>query len=361
MISNAFPTEAPAAAHRFEAAVIITTYQKPRHLRLVLASLAMQHQIAGRFEVVIADDGSADDTPNIVARFARSVDFPVYFTTHPREAFQVARCRNEGVAATTAPYLILLDGDCIVPPDFIKQHLLRRRAGTVMNGDCYRLAEDLSATIDEAAVRSGAYRHCVSQAELKRIRKVHRRAWYYRLVRHPRKPALLGNNVGVWRSDFEQVNGFDENYQGWGSEDDDLGYRFREAGLRICSILPAVRTYHIWHPRDVTWTVSCGAGANVPYLLRGDRPTRCINGLVKPANSNVVEEPMILSFADAQADRAKANGTACGVQGRGLGGGTASEVPVFSVPLASEVCQCLAGQGSACWSSAFRLPRHAEA
>ena len=103
----------------------------------------------------------------------------------------------------------------------------------------------------------------------------------YSLVRHPRRPKLVSNNVGIWRSDFEAVNGFDENFRGWGAEDDDLGRRLKRIGVRLKSILRWTRLYHLWHPRDPSATADWNDGANAAYIRRPGWLTRCRNGLVK--------------------------------------------------------------------------------
>ena len=131
--------ERPTDLVRPQVALILSTYQKPRHLKLVLASIALQQGVADKIELVVTDDGSTDETPRIVERFAQTVGFPVRFTTHEHRTFQLARCRNEGVSASVAPYSLFLDGDCVLPPDFVFQHLARRRPATAISGDCYRL------------------------------------------------------------------------------------------------------------------------------------------------------------------------------------------------------------------------------
>lgn len=264
-----------------EVALLITTYQQPRHLRLVLASVAMQQGVAGKLEVVIVDDGSTDETFEVAERFARSVDFPVRLTTHPHRGYQVAHCRNEGVLASTAPYIIYLDGDCLVRPDFVAQHLRRRKRHIVMNGDCFRLDEANSAKIDESAVRSGTYTQWISRDEHERLRRCHRRSFWQNFLRHPRKPSLLGNNIGMWREDLERINGWDEEYVGWGGEDDDFGYRLRQCGIRIKSIRRWTPTYHIWHPRHSTWMPDWRDGVNAARLMRSTPQARCPNGLLK--------------------------------------------------------------------------------
>ena len=108
-----------------EIAISVTTYHKPWHLRRVLASIAGQQGVTGKFEVAVTDDGSTDETPQIVEQIRRSVDFPFCFTTHEHAAFHPARCRNDGARATSAPYLLYLDGDCVLPPDHVAIHLAR--------------------------------------------------------------------------------------------------------------------------------------------------------------------------------------------------------------------------------------------
>ena len=117
-----------------EIALLMSTYQRPTHLRRALESIALQEGVAGRMELVITDDGSTDETPEIVRRFAASVPFAVGFTTHPHTTFQLARCRNEGVRASRAPYMLFLDGDCVLPRDHVRIHLERRKRGKSDHG-----------------------------------------------------------------------------------------------------------------------------------------------------------------------------------------------------------------------------------
>lgn len=264
-----------------EIALLMSTYQRPAHLRRALESIALQQDVDGRMELVVTDDGSTDETPQIVADFARRVPFRVGFTTHEHTTFRLARCRNEGAAASTAPYLLFLDGDCVLPRDHVAVHLAQRRPGTVMAGDFCRLDEATSARVTLDTIRSGAFSAWAPESELTRLRKLDRAARFYRLIRHPTKPKIIGNNVGIWREDYERVNGYDENFQGWGCEDDDLRNRLRRAGVGVASILRYTHTYHLWHPTDTTTPAHWKEGANVAYLLRKGRLTRCRNGLVK--------------------------------------------------------------------------------
>jgi len=259
----------------------MSTYQRPQHLRRALESIALQEGVESKLELVITDDGSTDETAQVVEQFARTVPFRVGFTTHPHTTFRLSRCRNEGAKASTAPYLLFLDGDCILPRDHVRVHLARRKKGTVMAGDCCRLDQASSERVTSEVIRSGEFQAWAPQSETRRLRKLDVSASFYRLIRHPTKPKLFGNNVGIWRSDFELVNGYDENFQGWGCEDDDLRNRLRKAGVQIECILRWTQTYHLWHRTEDSQPAFWKEGNNVPYLLRRGRLTRCRNGLEK--------------------------------------------------------------------------------
>jgi glycosyltransferase involved in cell wall biosynthesis len=302
--------------HDPEIALLLSTFERPVHLRRALESIALQSDVAGRFELIVTDDGSTDDTPQIVADFARSVSFRVGYTTHPHTRFRLSRCRNEGVQASRAPYLLFLDGDCILPRDHVRIHLERRKPGTVMAGDCCRLDRETSARVGAEVIRSGEFQSWRPRGEIRRLRKLDRSARFYGLIGHPTKPRLIGNNVGIWRSDYERVNGYDENFQGWGCEDDDLRIRLRRAGVRIESIVRWTHTYHLWHPTDATQPADWRQGANVQYLLRTGRLTRCRNGLHKreldeisihvvgePANPHLAEQLIQGRFKSTAATR----------------------------------------------------------
>ncbi|MCC7475013.1 MAG: glycosyltransferase [Pirellulales bacterium] len=268
-------------ANELELAIVLTTYHRPAHLVRSLRSLALQRGMNGRFEVIVADDGSRDRTPEIVREFARTVSFPVKFLTHEHQGFRVALCRNEGVRASTASYFLFSDSDCIFPEDHLQKHLLARRPLVVRAGDCIRFSREVTDRIDLAAIDSGAYRKWVPRADWWRLFEKRIKEQYYQLMRHTTKPKLTGYNIGISRVDLEAVNGFDESYVGWGCEDDDLAYRLRRAGRRIVSSLGYTHGFHLWHPTEPSRPARWNDGPNVGRLLAWERPIRCANGLVR--------------------------------------------------------------------------------
>ncbi len=264
-----------------EISIVVCTYRRPENLRRVLASIAGQRGVAGRFEVVVADDGSDDETPEVVDRFRRISPAPVRFVTHKHHGFCPGRCRNEGVAAAAADYVLLLDGDCMIPPDHLRIHLEKRRPGVVWLGDHIKLSEVESARITPDMAFAGTYpaRHS-KYARARMSRKALKASWY-RWTGNTSKPRLTSNNVGIWREDYLRVNGFDENYVGWGCEDDDMGLRLRRANVRLQSILWWTWAYHLWHPPAVSTPARWKEGPNVGYFSRGFHLVRCGNGVEK--------------------------------------------------------------------------------
>ena len=272
---------------RLEISVVVSTYERPAHLARCLRSLAAQRGVDGRFEVVVSDDGSRDHTPELVERFRREVDFPVAFLTHAKEGFQQSRCRNDGIRASSAPYLLFIDADCLLPPDHLAQTLAARQPGVARAGDCFRIDEAGSSRIDESSVQSGRYLDDLAPAVRRWHRHAHRKAVFYQVTHNRMRPKLIGWNMAMWRTDVERINGFDERFRAWSCEDDDIAMRLRKSGVRILTALGYTHAYHLWHEPHSTTPQEWKNGANVPYLTRPVRLTRCLTGIEKHPFSDV--------------------------------------------------------------------------
>jgi glycosyltransferase involved in cell wall biosynthesis len=263
-----------------DVSLIVTTYQMPSHLARVLAAVERQ-TVASRMEVIVSDDGSTDETPEVVQWFAARATFPVKFVTLPHEGFQLSRTRNEGARHATAPHLLFLDGDCLIEPDHVEQHLSSWRPNRVTNTYCVRLDQPTSQRITADTARSGEFVKLAPAADLRKLWVMQLKAWWYRFLGHRTRPVLRGGNLGMATADYLRLNGYDERFQAWGQEDDDLSLRMRKAGIQVDYILHRTRTYHLWHPPASSKPKTYKEGQNFHYLNRKIRLTKCLSGVVQ--------------------------------------------------------------------------------
>jgi GT2 family glycosyltransferase len=262
-----------------ELTVIVTTYQRPGHLLRCLRSLSAQRGVAGRYEVIVVDDGSQDDTATCVARFARDASFPVTFLTHPHDGFQPGKGRNAGIRAAKAPYILFTDGDCVFPLDHLAQHLVARRPGVARAGDCYRLNQSQSELVDNRVLKLGDFGPFAGRAARRALGRVYRKTLLYQSLGSRTRPKVISWNMAAWRDDLLRVNGFDQRFRAWGCEDDDLGGRLRAAGVRVTTALGYTHGYHLWHALHTTTPQKWSDGLNVAYFTRPVCLARCLEGI----------------------------------------------------------------------------------
>jgi GT2 family glycosyltransferase len=304
---------------RSDVAVIVPTFERPEHLRRALLSLRAQQGVDVDWEVVVSDDGSADGTAAVVDQLASTLEMPVRWLTQPHAGFCPARCRNRAIAASDGEYLVFIDGDCVVPPDHLACHLARRQQGFALVGAPLYLDAEASARVSDQSVREETFHRSLPRGYIAAL--VDR---LHQLLRHPTRPKLSSGFFSAWREDLERVNGFDQRFVGWGCEDDDLRLRLRRAGVRFRSLLPATRAYHLHHPPHPSRARRWRDGANVAYLQRPLRLSRCVDGLIQRSPDDVairtVGAPIDLpsSLRDLEAG--------------GEGGRQAAEIEVLVVP-----------------------------
>jgi len=232
-------------------AVIVSTYNRPDALAAVLDSLA--DQTTHNCEVIVADDGSDEGTRELCDGFRSRLPVPLTHVWQEDRGFRLAAVRNRAVAASTAEYLVLLDGDCIVFPDFVAAHARLAEPGYFVRGP--RL--QLQPAVTENVLRQGMGIHRGSRLRwFSRWRRGYVKQ-FLPLMKLPlgplrkqtplRWPGLRGANLGVWREDYLAVNGHDESFEGWGYEDWDFVSRLMKHGIRFKEGRFAVPVLHLWH------------------------------------------------------------------------------------------------------------------
>lgn len=90
-----------------KASIVIPTYNRAGLLRRTLASLARQTGADGDFEVIVADDGSSDDTAAVAGSFGGP--FPLRYYHQADEGYRAAAARNGGARLARHEVLLFLD------------------------------------------------------------------------------------------------------------------------------------------------------------------------------------------------------------------------------------------------------------
>ncbi len=259
--------------------VIVSTYNKPHQLRLVLEGL--RHQTADAYEVIVADDGSTDDTRDLIAQYQADVPFRVEHVWQDDDGFRAARVRNLGVKAATGSQIIFLDGDCIPFRTFLDAHRDAARAGVVLAGNRLFLDKDPSAALTVEQVTDESFVDEIPRSEFRRLRWQATKDRVYRATRLKERPKVVTANLALDRTTFDAVNGLDERFVGWGHEDEDLRRRLVRRGFRVESVFTRALVCHLWHRQVDSFHGKVKFGDNIPYFKRGFYLSRCRDGLEK--------------------------------------------------------------------------------
>jgi hypothetical protein len=223
----------------------------------------------------------------VVERHAASLARPLLHAWQPDEGYRRARCLNLGALTANGRYLLFLDGDCIPRRGFLAA--LRRclLPGWFVASKRLHLGTELSRRVLAehvpvwgwsvprllAGTVGGGARESRRPGVLLPLRD-RRRPW------RPGQPEFrppydgYGFFFGVFREDFERVNGFDMRFRGWGGEDVELAARLRRLRLRCGWPGPRATVLHLWHP--VRKSV-----ANIDLLREseGERRLEAVSGL----------------------------------------------------------------------------------
>jgi glycosyltransferase involved in cell wall biosynthesis len=227
--------------------LVLTTYNWPDALHLVLTSALRQSVLPG--EVLVADDGSTQPTADVVRTFVprfaeRGV--PLRHVWHPDEGFRAAAIRNRALAQVAGAYVLLIDGDCVLHPDFVRSHLAFARPGQFVQGTRVLLDADRA----RRALAAGETRFGALERGIGNRMNALSIGWLSRLVPTPTDPlkGVRSCNMGFWLADARRVNGFNERFVGWGREDSEFVVRLVNAGVRRRKLKFGGIMYHLWHP-----------------------------------------------------------------------------------------------------------------
>lgn len=256
--------------------LIITTYNNPTALKKVTDSILTQIRLPD--EVIIADDGSDKETAQVINEFSKIASFPLLHVWHEHMGFRAAKIRNEAMKQSSGDYIILLDGDCVLNQYFISDHVLLSEKRCFIQGK--------RILVNRTAVAVFKYQHSNSILSLIRMTLTGGISNVHHLIRLPgsfniknkKLKGIKSCNMSFFKKDIIAINGFNEDFVGWGNEDSELACRFFNYGL-LKKVHPCMAIcFHLWHPTNKTLK-----NRNKQILLDTLKSKEyfCKNGLVK--------------------------------------------------------------------------------
>jgi len=232
--------------------VLLATYNWPQALKLCLESL--NQQTDQNFEIIIADDGSKEDTKALIEVMRPAFAIPITHLWQEDLGFRKTRILNQAIAAAKGNYLVFLDGDCIVQADFIAKHRELAQPGFLVTGSRVILNEALTRSLlfwphwDANRFFTSLLSYRLSGGINKYLPikiKLGDGTW-----RHYRKfvwRRIKGCNMACWKADALAIQGFDESMTGWGHEDADFIFRLQQNGIIRKSGAWATEVFHLFH------------------------------------------------------------------------------------------------------------------
>lgn len=227
--------------------LIISTYNWPQALQLCLYSVMQQHVLPS--EVIIADDGSGEETFAIIEHFKPNFPVPLIHCWHHDDGFKLAQIRNKAMAIAKGEYIIQIDGDIILHPFFIKDHLHIAEENHFVTGSRILLNEKTTRSLFIENKINYHFLQRKGKNFFNRLRFVFLQDLLSKRYKTRGKHLydVKGCNMAFWKKDIIRVNGYDESFTGWGREDSDIAIRLINAGVQKKFLKFGGIQYHLYH------------------------------------------------------------------------------------------------------------------
>lgn len=240
--------------------VVVTTYNKPEYLRNTLQQILCQSRQPD--QVIVADDGSDDDTRKVCQEFSEKLT-AFQHVWHVDEGFRKCVILNKALLACSSDYVVFIDDDCLCPPWFLENHLRAARSGGFTVGSSVHFSEAATALILSNSSEFSRFLSSSTMAKMDKVNTKFLGKWLKLFFRafaagktfaNVMDKAYLGSGVfrggnsGAWRKDLERVNGFD-NGMTYGHEDREVGERLKNSGLVCRQVRYSAANFHLNHPR----------------------------------------------------------------------------------------------------------------
>ncbi len=265
------------------ASVIFTTYNHPKWLEKTLWGFSAQSY--RDFEIIVADDGSGQETRDLVESLKSQIDIPIQHIWQPDDGFQKCRILNKAITTSRGKYLIFTDGDCIPHPDFVSNHVALAAENTMLSGGYFKLPLTVSRAINRQDIVNG---NCTRPGWLLK-NGVPFTPKLTKLFSHPVIGALLdgltitraswnGHSSSTWKKHILATNGFDERMQ-YGGQDREFGERLMNLGIKTRQVRYRCSCVHLDHGRGYARAESIAKNRSIRKHTRRHKITRTDFGI----------------------------------------------------------------------------------
>ena len=233
--------------------VILSTYNSPTWLEKVIWGYSVQTH--SDFEIVVADDGSGNETADLIARLREQTKLTIQHVWQEDDGFRKCEILNKATMAAKGDYVFFSDGDCVPRPDVLALHNQLAEKGRFLSGGYYKLTMPVSEGMTLEAIREGRATNWEYLKQLgqpsttKSIRlRVPRWIAHFMDIFSTTKASWNGNGSSGFKEDILAVNGHDER-MGYGGQDRELGERLENNGIRGKRIRFRCVCVHLDHAR----------------------------------------------------------------------------------------------------------------
>ena len=269
--------------------IILTTYNSETWLEKVLWGYTMQSY--NDFELIIADDGSTNETKNLIEKFKSEFKNPIIHVWQKDEGFQKTKILNKAIIKASCEYILFSDGDCIPRNDFVATHLKHKIKGSFLSGGYFKLNDFVSNSISEIDIKNQS---CFKSKWLIE----NGLKWNFKLIKltkniffayfmnwiTPTKKTFNGHNTSCFKEDLIAVNGFNEDMK-YGGLDREIGERLFHNNIRGKQIRYSAICLHLNHNRSYATKDNWLNNNNIRKYNKQHKVIAVQNGLSKYLNN----------------------------------------------------------------------------